>query len=129
MLDNESIQRVSGIIIWTNKLECLRNFYEQLLGLEAHSVREGFIAYKWENFRFSIGSHSKVYGYSKDPYRTMINFDTNNIEHISDRLIEHNVECLRTPELEQWGGIVATFKDQDGNIIQFLQQPQDRLTK
>ena len=127
MLNKESAQRVSGIILWTDRLENLRNFYEQLLGLKPHSVREAFIAYKWGDFRFSLGLHSKIEGHAKDPYRTMINFDTTDIYALSNKLIDNNVECLRNPEREQWGGTVATFKDPDGNIVQFLQQPKNRL--
>ena len=127
MLETESSQRVSGIILWTDQLENLRNFYEQLLGLNPHSVREGFIAYKWGDFRFSLGLHSKIEGHAKDPYRTMINFDTPDISGLSNKLIDNDIECLRRPEREQWGGIVASFRDPDGNIIQFLQQPENRL--
>ena len=127
MLEKQSSQRVSGIILWTDHLANLRNFYEQLLGLNPHSVREGFIAYKWGDFRFSLGLHSKIEGHTKDPYRIMINFDTQDIKCLSDKLIDNNIECLRKPEQEKWGGIVATFRDPDGNIIQFLQHPRNRL--
>ena len=57
---------------------------------------------------------------------TMINFDTPDISGLSNKLIDNDIECLRRPEREQWGGIVATFRDPDGNIIQFLQQPENR---
>ena len=53
----------------------------------------------------------------------MINFDVNEIDEIIKNLKVKNVEVLRNPEKEHWGGFVATFKDPDGNIIQLLQQP------
>ena len=53
----------------------------------------------------------------------MINFDVNEINEIMKNLKVKNVEVLRSPEKEHWGGFVATLKDPDGNIIQLLQQP------
>ncbi|MBI50346.1 MAG: hypothetical protein CL781_03325 [Chloroflexi bacterium] len=126
MSHKDPTQKVSGIILWTNNLENLRNFYEQLLGLKPHSIRDKFIAYKWGDLRFSIGTHSKIEGANCDPYRIMINFDTTDIQSVFETLTMNKVECIRKPELEHWGGTVATFRDPDGNIIQFLQQPKSR---
>ena len=124
------LENLSGIIVWTDNLKDLRNFYEQVFGLIPHSVREDFISYKWitgkTEIRFSIGVHSKVQGRSKDPFRTMINFDVADVSEISSKLKDHGTKFIREPELEHWGGIVATFEDPDGNIIQMLQQPSSR---
>ena len=124
------LENLSGIIVWTDNLKDLRNFYEQVFGLIPHSVREDFISYKWitgkTEIRFSIGVHSKVQGRSKDPFRTMINFDVADVSEISSKLKDHGTKFIREPELEHWGGIVATFEDPDGNMIQMLQQPSSR---
>ena len=124
------LENLSGIIVWTDNLKDLRNFYEQVFGLIPHSVREDFISYKWitgkTEIRFSIGVHSKVPGRSKDPFRTMITFDVADVSEISSKLKDHGTKFIREPELEHWGGIVATFEDPDGNIIQMLQQPSSR---
>jgi len=128
--DNPMLENLSGIIVWTDNLKDLRKFYEQVLGLTPHSVREDFIAYKWNTgkteIRFNIGVHSKVKGGSKDPFRTMINFNVSDINEVSSKLKHHGTKFIREPELEHWGGIVATFEDPDGNIIQMLQQPSSR---
>ena len=124
------LENLSGIIVWTDNLKDLRNFYEQVFGLIPHSVREDFISYKWitgkTEIRFSIGVHSKVQGRSKDPFRTMINFDVADIIEVSSKLKDHGTKFIREPEIEHWGGIVATFEDPDGNIIKMLQQPSSR---
>ena len=124
------IENLSGIIVWTDNLERLKQFYEQALGLTPHSIREDFIAYKWnskkEEIRFSIGLHSRVNGQSKDPFRTMINFNVTDINKVRSKLKAHGTKFIREPELEHWGGLVATFEDPAGNIIQMLQQPETR---
>ena len=116
--------KFSGIILWTEKISNLQKFYEDLLGFAAHYVNEKFISFRWNDFKFSIGEHSNITNQiNQDPYRFMINFDVNEIDEIIKNLKVKNVEVLRNPEKEHWGGFVATFKDPDGNIIQLLQQP------
>ena len=33
-----------------------------------------------------------------------------------------NVEIIREPYQEHWGGFICTFQDYDENIVQFIQQ-------
>ncbi len=118
------VTKFSGIILWTEKISNLQQFYEDLLGLEAHYVSDKFISFRWNDFKFSIGEHSFITNkLNKDPYRFMINFNVDEIDSTLNKLKTKNVEILREPETEHWGGIVATFKDPDGNIVQIFQQP------
>ena len=122
---------LAGIILWTDDLIRLSSFYEKALGLKPHSVREDFIAYRWDmgatDIRFSIGLHSKIQGSAKDPLRVMVNFNVRNIEDRVSKMKKAGTKFIRNPELEHWGGIVATFEDPDGNIVQLLQQPETEL--
>ena len=116
--------QLSGVIIWTNNLKRLRSFYENILNLEPNSIKENFISYKWDDVRLNLGKHSLIsYESSKDPYRIMINFNVQNMDLIVSILKKNSVNFIREPEREKWGGIVATFEDPDGNIIQLLEQP------
>ncbi len=121
------INNVSGIILWTEKLENLSNFYTTILKLTPKSIKPNYIVFSWnfngENFKFSIGSHPEVSGKSNDSYRIMINFNVDNIHEEIKHLKSHNVEIIREPEKEKWGGTVASFLDPDNNIIQFLEHP------
>lgn len=120
---------LAGIILWTDDLIRLSSFYEKALGLKPHSVREDFIAYRWDmgatDIRFSIGLHSKIQGSAKDPLRVMVNFNVRNIIDMVSKLKESGAKFIRDPELEHWGGFVATFEDPDGNVVQLLQQPEN----
>ena len=124
-------ENLAGIILWTDNLLRLRSFYEETLGLHPHSVREDFIAYSWDLgttvIRFSIGLHSEVLGRTKDPLRVMINFNVRNIEDRVSKMKKAGTKFIRNPELEHWGGIVATFEDPDGNVVQLLQQAETEL--
>ena len=130
MEEGKMIRNLSGVIIWTDNLEQLASFYQEVLGLEPHSVRENFIAFRWKidgrEIRFNIGKHSSVRGKNADRFRFMTNFDVDNIKQIASSLKSKGVEFLREPEREHWGGWVATFEDTDGNILQLIEQPPER---
>ena len=117
------IKELAGVIIWTDNLTRLKDFYENILGLNPHSSKPDFVSYKWNNIKFSIGKHASVEGNAVDRYRIMINFNVEDIKHTTQNLKEHGVNFIREPEHEHWGGQVATLEDPDQNIIQLLQQP------
>lgn len=112
---------VVGITLWTDDLERLFRFYSEVMMLPLHSRHEGFIAFELGDVRFNIGLHSNVNGPSTDPYRVMPHLGVEDIHREYRRLTGLNVEFLRPPEQESWGGWVATLKDPDGNILQLLQ--------
>ena len=117
---------MNGVIIWTDDLSRLREFYCHTLEMEPHSDRPYFVSFKWGDLRFSIGSHESIHGHARDPYRVMVNFDVEDIHAFHAAMTAKGVEFIRPPEREHWGGWVATFTDPDGNIIQVLEQPPER---
>ena len=118
------INSVVGITLWTGNLEQQFRFYHDLLRLPLHSNHGDFISFQMgENMRLNIGTHDGVTGPSQDPYRIMPHLGVEDIHGEHQRLVAAGVEFLRPPEQEHWGGWVATFKDPDGNILQFLQFP------
>ena len=112
-----------GITLWTDDLERLFHFYRDTLRLNPHSKHEDFIAFELGNIRFNIGLHNQVSGESKDPFRIMAHLGVDDIHAEHQRLLEAGTKFIRPPELEHWGGWVATFKDPDGNLLQMLQFP------
>lgn len=115
------VDNIAGVIIWTQNLKRMINFYEDTLKLKPFSKRSGFIAFKFGDIRLNIGLHSKVKGKSNEPYRIMVNLTTHDIQNDYHSLSQQGVQFIRMPEQEHWGGWVATFFDPDGNILQLLQ--------
>ena len=115
------ITGVIGVTIWTDDLERMFSFYNDVLRLPLHSRHEDFIAFELGEVRFNIGRHSEVSGQSKDPFRFMPHLGVDDIHAEAQRLAEAGVEFIRQPEQESWGGWVATLKDPDGNVLQLLQ--------
>ena len=114
---------VVGVTIWTDNLERLRRFYRDKLKLPLHSDHGDFLAFRFGDVRLNLGLHDGVQGRTRDPYRVMVNLGAEDIRAEHRRLAEEGVEFIRTPEREEWGGWVATFKDPDGNVLQLLQMP------
>jgi len=115
---------VVGVTIWTQdhkSLEPMVEFYRDQLGMDIHSRHEGWVSFRFGGMRFNIGVHHLITHSPSDPYRTMINFGTNDIFGLFDRLQRWGVTVIRNPEKEHWGGWVATFQDPDGNVVQLLQ--------
>ena len=117
-----SIDKICGIIIWTDRLTEMCNFYEVALGLTIRSKKSNYVNFEWDDFKLTIGTHDQVKGKNKDKYRIMINFYVDNINETFSNLSKKGVKIIRKPEKEAWGGLVATLEDPDCNIIQLLQK-------
>lgn len=113
------------MIIWTDNMAAMTAFYRDTLGLPLHSERPHFAAFEWGDMRFSIGAHAEVSGRTREPHRIMVNLATSDILALHARLSAAGVRFIRPPEREHWGGMVATFADPDGNLLQLLEQPGD----
>ena len=115
------ITGVVGVTFWTDDLDKMFRFYNDVLQLPLHSRHPDFIAFELGEVRFNIGLHDRVSGESKDPFRAMPHLGVDDIHAVAERLAEAGVEFIRQPEQESWGGWVATFRDPDGNTLQLLQ--------
>ena len=119
------IEGVVGVIIWAERMDRLLPFYRDTLGLNPHSVRPNFVAFRCGDVRLSIGEHSEVKGQAGEPHRVMVNLGVSDIHKAYETLSATGVRFSRPPEKEHWGGWVATFSDPDGNTLQLLQQPSE----
>ncbi len=112
-----------GIIIWTEKLENLLGFYELIFASKVTKKKETSAYFLKDNFKFYIAEHSEVSGKSKDPNRVILNLETDDIETEYTRLTNEKISFIRPPEIEKWGGKVATFEDPENNRINIIEQP------
>jgi uncharacterized glyoxalase superfamily protein PhnB len=117
------ITDVSGIILWSQNPKELAEFYSDVIGFTKRTEREDFTSFEpHHGFRLSIGGvHEKVKRKSIEPYRIMLNLMTDNIVDDFEALKLKGIIFSREPELEKWGGWMATFADLDGNILQLMQ--------
>lgn len=118
------IHDLAGVIFWTEHLEPMVRFYRDVLQLPVHSDHGDFVAFELKpGVRLSVGRHDRVHGPSREPYRVMVNLQVHDIHAAHKALVAKGVTFLRAPEREDWGGLVATLRDPDGNTLQLFQFP------
>lgn len=114
-----------GVLISTSakRFGVMREFYVEILGLEPRSDRDGFVNFELGTARLSVAVHSEISGVASQSARILINLAVADIDAEYRRLRGLGVGFERPPELEKWGGLVATLSDPDGNLIQLFQMP------
>ncbi len=118
-----SQMRLAGVLVYCSqdRFEAMRRFYLDLLDQEPRSDRPGFVNFQWADVRLTVAVHSSVSAVNPDPARIMVNLETNQIHEHVGRLASDGVVVHRLPELEPWGGWVATLEDPCGNYVQLIQ--------
>lgn len=119
------IRGMAGVLIWTEagRFEAMERFYRDTLGLAPRTSKRDFVSFDWGGVRLSVSVHDRVAGPGRDPLRIMVNLRVDDIGAVHARLVAAGVPFSRPPEAEEWGGLVATFADPDGNTLQLMQLP------
>ena len=111
----------AGIIISTDNLSKMNDFYVKLLEVQPDNYNDSHSSFHFADFKLIITTHDKVKGKAKDKYRQMINFSVDDIFKSYEKLKSLNVKIVQKPYQEEWGGYICTFEDIDENIVQFIQ--------
>ena len=95
-------------------------FYRDVIGLEG-TPDIGPNAFNAGGTTFLIDGHSEVSGTNNDAPRVLINFFVDDLNAEQSRLESAGVEFIRTAGKEEWGGVISTFVDPDGNYGQLIE--------
>lgn len=95
-------------------------FYRDVIGLEP-SPDIGPNAFNAGGTTFLIDGHSEVSGNNNDASRVLINFFVDDLSAEQSRLEQAGVEFIRKAGKEEWGGVISTFVDPDGNYGQLIE--------
>ena len=83
--------------------------------------RKDFVNFEWPDLRLTLHHHDRVLTRAKEPERFLLNLAVEDLEAWHHRLLAAQVPVVRFPERESWGGLVATYSDPDGNLVQLIQ--------
>lgn len=109
-----------NINITSDQPDVLKAFYKDVVGLEVNPAVGGFMVGSG-GAMLLIDGHSDTHGKAKEPQRVLINFMVNNIDTEQAALAARGVKFLRDHGREEWGGIISTFQDPDGNYLQLIE--------
>ena len=68
-----------------------------------------------------IDGHSETKGSAKEPSRVLIDLFVADLAAEQSRLEGLGVKFIRTAGREEWGGVISTFPDPDGNLVQIIE--------
>ena len=114
--------KVSQLILNVNSPdpERLIGFYRDTVQLEPEG-QMGPGAFKAGEAVFIIDGHSNVSGNANLPERVLIDFMVDDLEAEHARLAAAGVPVRRKMGREEWGGVISTFEDPDGNYFQLME--------
>ncbi len=106
--------------ITSDQPEVLTQFYRDVVALPPVPDM-GESAFDINGAVFVIDGHSEVHGPTKEPARVLVNFMVDDLAAEQARLEGRGVKFIRTAGREEWGGIISTFLDPDGNYCQLVE--------
>lgn len=68
-----------------------------------------------------IDGHSSTHGMAKEPQRIMLDFFVEDLAVEQARLKSKGVQFIRESGRDEWGGVISTFLDPDGNYCQLIE--------
>ena len=98
----------------------LLKFYSEVVGLPKNP-NMGDFAVDAGATTIGFDGHSDTKGASKEPSRVLIDFFVDDIAAEQKRLEAAGVKFSRSQGKEYWGGIISTFADPDGNLVQLIE--------
>ncbi|OGH21369.1 MAG: hypothetical protein A2958_01030 [Candidatus Levybacteria bacterium RIFCSPLOWO2_01_FULL_38_13] len=122
------IKGIEGINFFSSDAAKLSDFYVKKIGLKVSF--EGIMGEHDESiyvFEMKSGSnlyiidHSEVKGKNKNPQRTIINFEVDDIKKDVRKLKKEKVKLVQDIYHVEDYGFIATFEDPEGNYFQLVQ--------
>lgn len=121
------IKALEAVLLSSEDATKLAHFYREKVGLKQTMEMElGGKGEKGYDFDLEGGNlyildHSEIKGKSKEPARIMFNLEVDDIEKEAARLDKLDVEKHQDVYHIEGYGLIATFKDPDGNYFQLVQ--------
>lgn len=116
---------ISLVTIWTENIEEMKNFYNQVLGFQIINDLGEYVEFNNDGVRFALCLRSVMYNFS-DAYKLKskgqsfeLAFPCENLRDLDEtfeRLIKKGAREIHPPADMPWNQRTAMFADPDGNI-------------
>lgn len=110
----------SFVNITTDNAARLGDFYRDTVGLQKQEGM-GDYAFVFGGTTLAFDGHSETSGAAKEPSRVIFSMLVDDLAAEQKALEAKGVKFSRTAGKEEWGGIISTFADPDGNLMQLIQ--------
>jgi predicted enzyme related to lactoylglutathione lyase len=99
----------------------LLRFYHDVVGLERHPDENRESTLVAAGMEIVFDTHSEIRGPSTQPARYLLNLFVDDLAAEQKRIESHGVQFIRKAGREEWGGVISTFADPDGNLCQLIE--------
>jgi predicted enzyme related to lactoylglutathione lyase len=111
-----------GINLTSEHPDRLRAFYADVVGLSRRpDMGDG--AFAMGAATLFVDGHSETKGAAKEPQRYLLDLFVGDVAAEQSRLEAAGVRFIRKQGKEEWGGVISTFVDPDGNYVQIIGMP------
>lgn len=104
--------------ITSNDKDRMLAFYRDIVGLEPFPAVGPYGLKVSDGALLHFDTHSDTRGPAKEPGRVLIDFFVDDVKAERERLEAAGVRFFRKEGIEFWGGVISSFLDPDGNIVQ-----------
>ncbi len=117
--------KINLITIWTNNIEKMKTFYNEILSFRIKNDLGEYVEFENQGVRFAICMRSVMHEYSNTFKEKStgqgfeLAFPCESIEEVDDTyktLMEKGVQGIHEPQNMPWNQRTALFADPDGNI-------------
>ncbi len=109
------------VSIHTDNHDQMLAFYRDVVALPPNPAGGPFAFAAGPGSTLSIGLHDDTHGPSTDPSRWIVSLFVDDVLAERQRIEGHGVSFIRKEGVEFWGGVISTFPDPDGNLLQIIQ--------
>ncbi len=123
--------QINLVTIWTDKIEPMKNFYNQVLGFKIANDLGNYVEFENEGVRFAICLREVMYGFSGEYQKEAtgqgfeLAFPCENpadVDKSFKELIAKGAIFIHEPQDMPWNQRTALFGDPDGNIHELFAQ-------
>jgi predicted enzyme related to lactoylglutathione lyase len=120
MKEQDMSVTAAAINITSEQPQKLMQFYHEVVGLpKQEGMGEGALTFGGATL--FIDGHSETHGATKEPQRVLINLFVDDLKAQQARIESGGAKFIRKEGKEEWGGVISTFLDPDGNYCQLIE--------
>lgn len=117
--------QINLITIWTNDIDKMKNFYNQVLGFRIENDLGNYVEFENDGARFAICMRNVMYVYSSEYRKESFGQgfelafpceNPNDVDKSFKELISKGAISVHEPQDMPWNQRTALFADPDGNI-------------
>lgn len=117
--------KINLITIWTNNMDPMKNFYNQVLGFKIINDLGNYVEFENNGARFAVCKREVMYGYSSEYKKDAagqcfeLAFPCESPADVDEtyaRLVSNGAVPIHEPRNMPWNQRTALFADPDGNI-------------